>query len=162
MSRMTGKRAIERMQHGSQTFIFINKYTMVAVQENNMGDKIEMTGNIRDSVVNVKTELNRVHQSINWFSETNPLFYELHNLNSQLEKELYQLPVENEEEAEAVLEYARRLRDEAVKPKPNKTLVKISGEGLLTAAKNITAITPAVLTTATQIVETIAKYTPQP
>lgn len=159
MSRMTGKRAIERMQHGSQTFIFINKYTIVAVRENNMGDKIEMTGNIRDSVVNVKTDLNRVRQSINRFSETNSLFYELHNLNAQLENELRQVPTGEEEEAEAVLEYARRLIEEAGKSKPNKTLVKISREGLLVAAKNIAEIMPAVLVVATQIVETISKYT---
>lgn len=128
-----------------------------------MGDKIEMSGDIQGSMVNVKTNLNRVNQSLDQFSETNSFFkYELHNLNSQLEKELRQLPNENEEEKEAVREYARRLIEEADKPKPNKTLIKISGEGLLTAAKKIAAITPAVLTTATQIVETIAKYTPQP
>jgi hypothetical protein len=159
---MTGKRAIERMQHGSQTFIFINKYTIVAVGENNMGDKIEMTGNIRNSIVNVKTNQNGIDQSINQFSKTNLLFYELQNLNLQLEKALRPVPVGNEEEAEAVLEYARRLLGEAAKSKPNKTLIKISGEGLLAAAKNIVAITPAVLTIATQIIETITKCTPQP
>jgi len=128
-----------------------------------MGDKIEMAGNnIRGSIVNLSTDLNKVHQSINQLSETNSLIYELQNLNAQLEKELRQLPNENEEEKEAVREYARRLIEEADKPKPNKTLIKISGEGLLTGAKKIAAITPAVLTTATQIVETIAKYTPQP
>jgi hypothetical protein len=142
-----------------QTFVLLINQIIVN-EENYMGDKIEMTGSIRDSVVNVKTDLNEVHQSINRFSETNSLIYELHTLSSQLENELRQVPAGKEEEAEAVSEYARRLLEEAAKSKPNKTLIKISGEGLLKAAKNIAAITPAVLSTATQVVETIAKYTP--
>jgi hypothetical protein len=53
-----------------QTFVF----QVFVREENYMGDKIEMTGNIQDSIVNVKPNLNAVDQSINQFSETNLLF----------------------------------------------------------------------------------------
>lgn len=56
------------------------------------------------------------------------------------------------------MEYARGLVEEATKTKPNKTRIMISADGLLAAAKNIASIMPAVLIIATQIVETIIKF----
>jgi hypothetical protein len=150
------QKTVEEIQNIPQLSISINNYIEVIVGENNMGDNIVITGN-KDSIFNMNTNLTKVNQSINRFSETNSLIYEINHLISELENELGQVPDENKEEAEAVLECARSLIEEATKAKPDKTRIMISGDRLLTAAKNIATIMPAVLSIATQIVETITK-----
>jgi hypothetical protein len=50
--------------------------------------------------------------------------------------------------------------DKAQAEQPNKTSLQISGEGLKKAAQNLADIMPTVLTIATQIVTTIARFVP--
>ena len=53
----------------------------------------------------------------------------------------------------------KTLVDTAATEKPNTSMLKITGDGLKAAAKNLAGVVPDVLKIATQIVTTIAKFT---
>ncbi|MBI4926254.1 MAG: hypothetical protein HY835_00705 [Anaerolineae bacterium] len=122
------------------------------------GDKINLTGDFRGSIVNIKSTLENVQQSVGEMrSGDEDSRKELQKLIKQLQKELEKVPPEKKEDAEAVALTARTLVEQAKEEKPNKTMLQISGEGLKAAAKNIADVMPAVVGIASQIVAAIAQ-----
>ena len=86
---------------------------------------------------------------------------ELQGLIAQLNEALQQAPEGKEEGAEAVADYAEDLVDQAAADKPNKTKIRITGEGLKMAAQNVAGVMPTVIGIATQIVGAVMKLTGQ-
>jgi len=116
------------------------------------GDKIDMSGDFRGANVNVKSTLTNVMQSIGALPHADDSTkIELEKLIAELNAALQQIPENRAEDAEAVAEMAKSLIEKASAEKPNKTMLKISGEGLKQAAKNIADIMPTVLGIATKI-----------
>jgi hypothetical protein len=70
---------------------------------------------------------------------------------------LQKVPAEKASEAQAVAETAKTAVEQATKAQPNKTLVRISAEGLKQAAQNLAVVLPTVLSIATQIADTLRK-----
>jgi hypothetical protein len=121
-----------------------------------MGDTINMSGDFRGAILNIKSTLTSVSQSIGEIPNADPSTKEnLKQLIDQLNTLLQQVPPEKAAEAEAVAESAKQLVDAAAKEKPNRATLEISAEGLKLAAKNIAEVMPTVLTIATKIVTTI-------
>lgn len=90
-----------------------------------MSDTVDMSGDFRGAIVNVKSTLSHVRQSINTtFNADTATKDELYKLIEQLEKELQVVPGERGEEAEAVAESAKLLLETVNKDKPNKFMVQ--------------------------------------
>ena len=125
-----------------------------------MGDRFSFSGDFRGSILNIKSELKNVQQSVGKIpTEDKSTRQELEELIQQLSTELEKAPPEKQEDTQAVVATAKALVEQANSPKPNKTLLQISGEGLKQAAKNLADMTPTILTIATQIVMAVAKIT---
>ena len=125
-----------------------------------MADRFDMSGDFRGAIINIKSTLTNVQQSIGDIRTDNETARkELETLIGQLSEALQKVPAEQQEQAEAVAETAKVLVDTAKAEKPNKTMLQISGEGLKQAAQNLAGVMPTVLTIASQIVMTIAKLT---
>lgn len=125
-----------------------------------MGDQFNMSGDFRGAVLNIKSKLENVTQTINTMTGGEPSEKaELQRLLQQLSETLQKVPQEHTENAEAVAETARILVEMASQEKPNKTMIKLSGDSLKQAAQNLAVVMPAVLGIATQIVDTITKLT---
>lgn len=124
----------------------------------NSGDTFNMSGDFRGAVLNIKSTLNNVQQTIGGMSTAHDAEKEeLQKLVKQLEQALSQVPETHDEDAEAVSQTTEALVNLAAEEKPNKTMLQITGEGLKQAAKNLAEITPDVLKIATGIVLTIGK-----
>jgi len=67
---------------------------------------------------------------------------ELEALYTQLADALATEPAENGQDVEAVEQLAQAALDEANKEQPNKMLLKVTGDGLVQAAKNLAKVTP--------------------
>ncbi|GAB4443706.1 MAG: hypothetical protein Kow00120_13180 [Anaerolineae bacterium] len=80
---------------------------------------------------------------------------ELAELIAQLNQMLKQAPAAHVEEAEAVAATAESLLAEAGKDKPNKTLLRVTSDGLKAAAENLEAVVPGVVRIAVSIVSAI-------
>ena len=125
-----------------------------------MGDKISLSGDFRGAVVNIKSTLTNVQQSVGEIrSEDELTRKELEKLIGDLSEALQKAPEENQEQAEAVAVTAKSLVDAAKVEKPNKALLQISGEGLKQAAQNLAGVMPVVVQIATQIVMAVTKLT---
>jgi hypothetical protein len=123
-----------------------------------MGDTFNMSGNFTGAILNIKSTLTNVTQTVGQIPSANALEKEqLKQLIEQLNQALQQAPPDKVEEAEAVAKTAEALVQTANEAKPNKMMVQITGEGLKKAAENIAAVMPTVLIIATQIVSTISK-----
>ncbi len=126
-----------------------------------MGDKFNLSGDFRGSIINIKSTLTNVQQSVGEMHTGDPDAREaLQGLIKQLSSELEKTPPARQEEAEAVAATAKELVDQAKKEKPNHTILHITGEGLKQAAKNLADVAPAVLTLATQIVLAVTRLSP--
>ena len=125
-----------------------------------MADRFNMSGDFRGAIINIKSTLTNVQQSIGDIpSDDETARKELESLIGQLSEALQKVPAEHQEQAQAVAETAKVLVDTAKAEKPNKTMLQISGEGLKQAAQNLAGVMPTVLTIAGQIVMTVAKLT---
>ncbi len=125
-----------------------------------MADRFDMSGDFRGAIINIKSTLTNVQQSIGDIRTDNETARkELETLIGQLSEALQKVPAEHQEQAQAVAETAKVLVDTAKAEKPNKTMLQLSGEGLKQAAENLAGVMPTVLTIAGQIVMTIAKLT---
>jgi len=125
-----------------------------------MGDKINLSGDFRGAVVNIKSTLTNVQQSVGEIrSDDESTRKELEKLIGELSEALQKTPEESQEQAEAVAATAKSLVDVAKVEKPNKALVQISGEGLKQAAQNLAGVMPVVVQIATQIVMAVTKLT---
>ena len=125
-----------------------------------MADRFNMSGDFRGAIINIKSTLTNVQQSIGDIpSDDETARKELESLIGQLSEALQKVPAEHQEQAQAVAETAKVLVDTAKAEKPNKTMLQISGEGLKQAAQTLSGVMPTVLTIAGQVVMTIAKLT---
>jgi len=123
-----------------------------------MGDKISLSGDFRGSIINIKSKLTNVQQSVGTIPTENlDARKELENLVGQLSETLQQVPENNREDALAVADLTQSLVETAKAEQPNKTTLQITGDGLKKAAQNLAEVMPAVLTIATQIVAAVAK-----
>ena len=125
-----------------------------------MADRFNMSGDFRGAIINIKSTLTNVQQSVGEIHSTDETARkELEMLIGQLSESLQKVPPENQEQAQAVAETAKVLVDTAKAETPNKTMLQISSEGLKQAAQNLAGVMPAVVSIASQIVMTVAKLT---
>jgi len=125
-----------------------------------MADRFNMSGDFRGAMINIKSTLTNVQQSIGEIhSGDESARKELETLIGQLSEALQKVPEGHQEQAEAVAETAKVLVDTAKAEKPNKTMLQISGEGLKQAAQNLADVMPTVVAIAGQIVIAVTKLT---
>ncbi len=125
-----------------------------------MSDRFDMSGDFRGAILNIKSTLTNVQQSVGDIrSGDDGDKEELKMLVEELSKALQAVPEEKKEDAVAVAQTAEALVEQAKAEKPNKTLLNITGEGLKQAAQNLVEVMPAVVTIASQIVMTIGRLT---
>lgn len=125
-----------------------------------MPDRFSMSGDFRGAIINIKSTLTNVQQSVGEIrTDDQNARQELEKLIGQLSEALEKTPDGNQEQAQAVAETAKALVDTAKAEKPNKTMLQITGEGLKQAAQNLAEVMPVVVTIASQIVMTVAKLT---
>ena len=123
-----------------------------------MADRIKMVGDFHGAIINIKSTLTNVQQSVGEIrTDDQNARKELEKLIGQLSEALQKVPEKSQEHAEAVAETAKVLIDTAKAEKPNKTMVKITCEGLKQAAQNLADVMPVVVTIAGQIALTVAK-----
>ena len=123
-----------------------------------MPDQFNMRGDFRGAIVNIKSTLTNVQQSVGEIATNDETARkELEKLIQQLSDALQKVPAEKQEEAQAVAETAKTLVDSAKAEKPNKTMLKITGEGLKQAAQNLTDVMPTVIPIAGQIALAVMK-----
>ena len=123
-----------------------------------MGDKITISGNIQNSILNIKSTLTNVQQSVGSIStDDETARQELQGLIEQLSQALQNVPDNQKEQAEAVAASAEALVETAKADKPNKTLLQITGEGLKKAAENLSEVAPAIVSIASQVVVAIMR-----
>jgi hypothetical protein len=118
-----------------------------------------ITGN--NNLVSIGSILSSVTQTIeasSTFSASDK--NELKDLLERLNVLLQDVPLDFSDEAETAAQMARSLVENAAKEKLNKPLIKITAEGLKTAAIKIAVVTPQVLTTALAIITFIDKIQP--
>jgi hypothetical protein len=125
------------------------------------GDTFNMTGDFRGAILNIKSTLTGVSQTISALPDAEPsLKQELQQLIAQLQAALDGTPPDKAQDAAAVAEMAASLVQKATEAQPNKTMLHITGQGLKQAAQNIADVMPTVLTIATQIVTAVGKLVP--
>jgi methyl-accepting chemotaxis protein len=125
-----------------------------------MPDRINLSGDFRGAIINIKSTLKNVQQSVGEIrTDDKEAREELKKLIGQLSEALEKLPQENQEQAQAVAETAKALVETAGAEKPNKTMLQITGDGLKQAAQNLADVMPLVATIAGQIVMTVARVT---
>lgn len=123
-----------------------------------MADRFNMSGDFRGAIINIKSTLTNVQQSVGDIrTDDQNARKELEKLIGQLSEALQKVPEKNQEHAQAVAETAKVLVDTAKAEKPNKTMVQITGDGLKQAAQNLADVMPVVVTIAGQIALTVAK-----
>lgn len=123
-----------------------------------MADEFNMSGNFQGAVINIKSTLTNVQQSVGEMPAGDATDRaQLTNLIQQLSEILQKIPAEQQEYAQALAETTQALVNAAKQQKPNPTTVQITGAGLLQAAKNLASVTPLVLPLASQIVETVTR-----
>jgi septation ring formation regulator EzrA len=123
-----------------------------------MADRINMSGDFRGAVVNIKSKLTNVQQSVGDIrTDDQNAREELETLIGQLSEALQKVPAENQEHAEAVAETAKALVDTAKVEKPNKAMIQVTAQGLKLAAQNLADVMPTVVTIAGKIALTVVK-----
>ena len=125
-----------------------------------MTEKFEMSGDFRGAIINIKSTLTNVQQSIGSIQTNDEgTRAELMALIEQLSEALQSAPPEAAEQAEAVAQTAEVFVEQATVETPNKTMLQITGDGLKQAAQNIAAVLPSVLGIASQIILAVGKLT---
>ena len=120
----------------------------------NQGDTY--SGDFRGAILNVRSTLTNVTQTVGAIpyaseEEKQTLEVLLQQLSTALEQAAQDHP-ESAEEVEAVAETTKALVEQANKDKPNRSLLKVTGDGLVKAAENLAKLTPPVLAISQQIV----------
>jgi hypothetical protein len=127
-------------------------------KESNMPDEFKMSGDFRGAVINIKSTLTNVQQSVGGMSTNDPVAREeLEKLIGQLSDALQKVPEEHKEQAQAVADLTQTFVESAKAENPNKTTLQITGDGLKKAAQNLAEVMPTVLPIATQIIMAITK-----
>jgi hypothetical protein len=127
-----------------------------------LGDTFTMSGNFRGAVLNIKSTLTDVQQSVGAIPVADQATRdELIKLIAQLNVVLQTAPPDRSEQAEAVAEMAKALIDSATGDRPNKTMVRIAGESLDQAAADLAHMMADISVLATQIVTTVNELVDQ-
>ena len=123
-----------------------------------MGDTFNMSGDFRGAIINIKSTLRNVAQSVNTIPNADESAKEeLKRLIEQLNETLQKVPAEKAADAEAVAEEAKGLVEAANQKEPNTTTLQIRADGLKKAAENIAAVMPTIAGIAAQIVGAVFK-----
>lgn len=122
------------------------------------GDQYNMSGDFSGAILNIKSTLSNVTQSIGAASQlstqdADQLKALVEQLSAELQKHAAQYPKETAE----VTKRTESAVTEATKAEPDQGDVSYSLDRLKQAATNIAALVPAVLPIATQIADTIRK-----
>lgn len=118
---------------------------------------INVTGN-QGVIVNANSILKDVTQAIDSSSHfPQDSKDDLRSLIIQLNEALDKVSSEHSESTEAIAETAKSLVEASDKDVPNKTLMKISAEGLQQAAKNIATVAPTVANVVNEIIATVSR-----
>lgn len=122
------------------------------------GDQFNMSGNFSGAILNIKSTLTNVSQSIGAAPHGDVATKaQLQALIAQLSAELQKVPAEQAGEAEQAAKRAESAVAEATKPNPDKDDVEYSLSRLKKAAENIAQVLPTVLPIATQIADVLRK-----
>jgi hypothetical protein len=122
----------------------------------NTGDIFNMSGDFRGALLNIKSTLDHVTQTIGSIPHGDePTKVQLQQLLTNLNEELQKAPPNKAEDAEAVADFTKKLVDTAASKNPNKKILEVTGEGLKQAAQNIADVMPVVLGIATKIVSMV-------
>ena len=123
-----------------------------------MGDKFNLSGDFRGANVNLKSTLRNVHQTAGMIPEASEDDRkQLQDLIERLMTELEKVPPKHKEEVETVAITATALVEQAKSGKKNKTLLKVTGEGLKQAATGLAPAIPAILPIVLQMIATVTK-----
>lgn len=116
------------------------------------GDQFTMSGNFSGAILNIKSTLTNVAQSVGAAQVGDVATKaQLQQLIEQLSMELQKVPAEQAGEAEQAAKRAESAVAEATKPNPDKDDVEYSLSRLQKAAENIGKVLPTVLPIAMQI-----------
>ncbi|MBP1468933.1 hypothetical protein EYB53_024710 [Candidatus Chloroploca sp. M-50] len=122
------------------------------------GDQFTMSGNFSGAILNIKSTLTNVSQSVGAAPHGDAATKaQLQALIAQLSAELQKVPAEQAGEAEQAAKRAESAVAEATKPNPDKDDVAYSLSRLKKAAENIAQVLPTVLPIATQIADVLRK-----
>jgi len=125
-----------------------------------MGDRYNMSGDFRGAIVNIKSTLTNVQQSVGDIRAGDEKDKEeLQKLIGELNDALQKVPESRAEDAVAVAQTTESLVEQAKTEHPNRTMLRITGQGLKQAASNLAEVMPTVVTIASQIVMTIGRLT---
>jgi hypothetical protein len=123
-----------------------------------MGDKFNLSGDFSGAIINLKSTLHNVRQTAGQIpGGDDEARKQLQNMIDSLSAELEKAPVAKKEEVEAVAQTAKVLVEQAKSGKPNKVLLRITGEGLKQSAKDLAEFLPSVLPITVQIVSIVLK-----
>ncbi len=123
-----------------------------------MGDQISINGSYQNVILNIKSTLSNVQQSVGAMPAVDEAARnELKDSIALLSQTLEQIPASLKEQSEAVAAAAKMLVDTANSEKPNRTMLEITGDGLKKAAANLAGVAPAVATIAGQVVATVLR-----
>ncbi len=123
-----------------------------------MGDQISINGSYQNVILNIKSTLSNVQQSVGAMPTVDDAARkELQASIAQLSQALEQIPASLKEQSEAVAAAAKMLVDTANSEKPNRTMLEITGDGLKKAAANLAGVAPAVVTIAGQVVAAVLR-----
>src|SRR5512140_382895 len=128
-----------------------------------MGDHIEIKGNFNNVVLNVKSTMTNVKQSVGSMADVDEDGRkELTELIEKLTQALEQMPPSLKDQTEAVATSAQIFVEQAKVAKPSKAMLHLTGDGLKKAAENLAevapaAIAPAVITIAAQVVAAVIR-----
>ncbi|MBN1966373.1 MAG: toll/interleukin-1 receptor domain-containing protein [Anaerolineae bacterium] len=144
----------------TQTATNSGQVTQIAHQEGDLhiGDTFNMSGDFRGALLNIKSKLDHVTQTINTLPKASPDDREqLNALIARLKDELGRAQPSQQEEAEAVTELVEDFIEAANKPQPNRVILKSKGQGLKDIAGTLVNALPAVLPIITEIVGHVLK-----
>jgi vacuolar-type H+-ATPase subunit I/STV1 len=137
---------------------FLKQKMIIQAEGDAMPDQFNLSGDFRGAVINIKSTLKDVQQSVGEISTNDEnARRDLEKLIQQLSGALQKIPAAKQEDAQAVAETAKALVDSAKAEKPNKSMLKITSEGLKQAAQNLADVMPAVIPIAGQIALTVMK-----
>jgi hypothetical protein len=117
------------------------------------GDIINQSGDFSGSIINIKSRLERVSQGIGALPRGDDATKQrLAELLADLSEALTQVPADRAQEAETVAALTWELIEKAKAEPPNQSLLRISAEGLMKAARSVTDTLSPVLKIIEQIV----------
>jgi hypothetical protein len=124
-----------------------------------IGDTFTLSGNFQDTIVQVKSNLNRAYQTIQNIGQGDKVQKEaLLQEIAGLQNELTKVSPEYIEDAAKVSRSLIHLAEEMKEEKPDREMIRITGESLKKAAENLKGSMPAVLFIATQIVNRALQF----